>query len=418
MLLGLESERVDVDAHRGDVGVVLVGLHLVEVASLAHLEAVVAVQLEERRDHGVLARHALHAGHGVARLQHGAVPPVGEVERLLTLPRVHVAVVTGHIRVTLHNPDELLAGVVEVQLELVGGGGDGLHARKLQGLNQVLVGHLGELAALVRVQVEVVHIQRRRHQVRVVHTVADGVDVGLLGGDVPAQVAELVELQVHAHLVVLERNEGQRQTRVAAEPELERDVQRVLGRALAHLVRRIGLARRAEVVAVLAALHQQIRQLGHVAHHLRIAGLLARLLGELIPDVQPVAIVFVDALAANLNLHILDEVVADPVEPTELRARAVRGRIQGHTGQGRLEIHTVDQVTVALDGASHLATEARRAVEGVLNGLHRIVGVAAIHHLEEGNLGITGQVHVLSAISHKLHQTTTRHFCLYPLLRK
>ncbi len=241
MLLGLQGERVDVDAHRRDVGVVLVGLHLVEVASLADLEAIVAVQLEECRDHGVLARHALHAGHGVARLQHGAVPPVGEVERLLTLPRVHVAVVTGHIRVTLHNPYELLARVVEVQFELIGGGGDGLHTRELQGLNQVLVGHLGELAALVRVQVQVVHIQRRRHQICVVHTVADGVHVGLLGGDVPAQVAEFVELQVHAHLVVLERNEGQRQTRVAAEPELERDVQRVLGCALAHLIRGVGL---------------------------------------------------------------------------------------------------------------------------------------------------------------------------------
>ena len=88
MLLGLESERVDVDARGGDVGVVLEGLHLVEVASLADLEAVVAVQLEQSRDAGVLARHALHAGHGVARLQHRAVPPVGEVERLLALPGV------------------------------------------------------------------------------------------------------------------------------------------------------------------------------------------------------------------------------------------------------------------------------------------------------------------------------------------
>ena len=258
VLLGLESKGVDVDAHCRDVGVVLVGLYLVEVTSLAHLEAVVAVELEQGCHYRVLARHTLHTGHGVARLEHGAVPPVGEVERLLTLPRVHVTVVTRDIRVTLHNPDELLAGVVEVQLELVGGGGDGLYAGKLQGLDQVLVRHLRKLAALVRVQVEVIHIQRRRHQVRVIHTVAHGVYVGLLRSDVPAQVAELVELQVHAHLVVLQRNEGQRQARIAAEPELERDVESVLRRALAHLVRRIGLARRAEVVAVLTALHQQI----------------------------------------------------------------------------------------------------------------------------------------------------------------
>ena len=43
VLLGLESEGVDVDTNGRDIGVVLVGLHLVEIASLANLETVVAV---------------------------------------------------------------------------------------------------------------------------------------------------------------------------------------------------------------------------------------------------------------------------------------------------------------------------------------------------------------------------------------
>lgn len=73
---------------------VLEGLDLVEVAALTNLEPVVAVELEERRDDGVAARHALKARDGVARLQHGAVPPVGEVEGLLALPGVDDRVVT------------------------------------------------------------------------------------------------------------------------------------------------------------------------------------------------------------------------------------------------------------------------------------------------------------------------------------
>jgi len=232
VLLGLEGERVDVDADGGDVRVVLEGLDLVEIAALAHLEAVVAVELEQRRDARVLARHALHTRDGVARLQHGAVPPVGEVEGLLSLPGVHDRVVARREGVTLHHPDQLLARVVEVQLQLVGAGRDGLLARELQRLDQVLVGHLGELAALVRVQVDVVHVQGRRHQVGVGHTVTDRVGVGRnLGRDVPAQVADVLELEVDAHLVVLERNQRQRQARVAAEPELQGDVQRVLRRA-------------------------------------------------------------------------------------------------------------------------------------------------------------------------------------------
>ena len=120
MLLGLEGEGVDVDANRGHVGVVLVWLHLVEVASLANLEAIVAVELEQGRDRGVVARQALHTRNGVAGLEHRAVPPVGVVEGLLALPGRDNAIVARHEGVALDNPDELLARVVEVELDLVG----------------------------------------------------------------------------------------------------------------------------------------------------------------------------------------------------------------------------------------------------------------------------------------------------------
>jgi hypothetical protein len=49
--------------------------------------------------------------------------------------------------------------VVEVELDLVVGGGHGLIARELELLNEVLVGDLGEAATLVRVKVDVVNIE-------------------------------------------------------------------------------------------------------------------------------------------------------------------------------------------------------------------------------------------------------------------
>ena len=215
--------------------------------------------------------------------------------------------------------------MVEVQLELVAGGGDGLTARELQSLDQVLVADLGELAALIRVEVDVIDIEGRGDEVLAIDTFADRVEVAELRGDVPAEVAEVVELEVDADLVVLERDQRERKTRVAVEPELERDVQSVLRRALEALNACVGLAAGAAVVAVLATLGEQVRELGRVANHLGIAGLLARLLGELIPDLEPVAIVLVDALAANLELDALDKLVTNPVEPAELGARAVAG---------------------------------------------------------------------------------------------
>jgi len=69
VLLRAEGEGVHVDAHRRHVRVVLVGLHLVEIAALTDREAVVAVELEKGRDDGVVAAHALHTCDGVTRLQ-------------------------------------------------------------------------------------------------------------------------------------------------------------------------------------------------------------------------------------------------------------------------------------------------------------------------------------------------------------
>ena len=416
MLLGLESERVDVDADGGDVRVVLVGLHQVEVVALARLEAIVAVELEERRHDGVLARHALDTRDGVARLVDAAVPPVGEVEGLLALPLANDVVVARDERIALDNPHKLLARVVEVELELVGRRRDRLSARELERLDEVLVGDLGELAALVRVEVDVVDVERGGLEVGRGDAVTDLVRVGERGRVVPAEVAEVVEVEVDADLVVLERDQGKRKTRVAAEPELEGDVERVGRRAREELGRREGLTGGAVILATRAALAEEVRELGHVANHLGVAGLLASLLRELIPDVEPVAIVLVDALATDLNLHSLDKIVADPVEPAELGARAVVDRVELHRGERGLEVHAVDQVAVALDRARDTLAEAGRAVEGVLDGLHREVRVAAVHDLEERNLGVTREVNILGTVGDELHQATTCHL-LYPFAR-
>ena len=284
VLLGLESERVHIDAHGWDVCVVLVGLHQVEVGTLAHLESVVAVELEQGRDNGVAARHALHTGHGVARLEHRSVPPIRVVEWLLSLVGADHRVIAAHERVTLHNPHELLARVVEVQLDLVARGGDGLTASELEHIDQVLVRDLGELAALICVQVDIVHIERGGSEASLAHTRAHRVGVRGSGCLVPAEVVQRIELQIDAHLVVLERNQRQRQTRVAAEPELQGHIQSVHGCAAANSLGCVGLARVAGRVARGTTLVDEVRQLGHIANHRCVASLLAGLLCEFIPN--------------------------------------------------------------------------------------------------------------------------------------
>ena len=63
----------------------------------------------------------------------------------------------------------------------------------------------------------------------------------------------------------------------------------------------------------------------------------------------------------------------------------------------------MDQVAVAADCAGDTLAEVGSAVEGLLNRLHREVGVTTVHDLEERDLGITRQVDILSAIGYELH---------------
>ena len=228
MLFRLERKAVYVNTNSWDVGVVLVWLNQVEVGTLANREAVVTVELEKRGDDWVLARHALDTGDRVARLKHGAIPPVRVVEWLLTLPWVDDVVIARDKRVALDDPDELLAWVVEVELELVGRRGDRLTTSELEDIDEVLVRDLGELAALISVEVDVVDIERGSGETALTDTVANG--VGVRGVRVvPAHVVEGVELEVDADFVVLKGDQWQSKTWVAAEPELKWDVQGVHG---------------------------------------------------------------------------------------------------------------------------------------------------------------------------------------------
>ena len=86
-------------------------------------------------------------------------------------------------------------------------------------------------------------------------------------------------------------------------------------------------------------------------------------LGELVPDVEPLAVLTVDALTTNLNLNVVDQNVANPVEPTELVTRT----IQFNSWKSHLQVDSVDKVTISADCAGHLLSEVGRTVECLLD---------------------------------------------------
>ncbi len=409
MLLRLEGEGVHVDTNGRDVGVVLVRLHQVEVLALTLRETIVTVELDLGGYNGVLTGFTDGAD-GISR----AIIPVRVVEGLVTRDgrttdsdRTRRAIEAGIIaavneRVTLDNPHEFLGGVVEVHLDLVGRRSDGFTTSELELLDEVLVGDLGETTTLIRIEVDVVYVEGGGDETGGGNAGADIGDTGA-GSGLPAEVAELVELEPDLDLVVLEGDEGESKTRVAAEPELEGHVESVLRGTLAAVVRAgKGLTGSAVgITAIRAGLGDLAGELRDVTDHLGVTGLLTSLLRELIPDVEPVTVVLIDLLTTDLDVHVVDEVVTNPLEPTELGRSTIAAYI--NLGEGGLEVDTVDQVTVTGDGALHLLTEVGGAVERLFNGFHGEVGVATVNDLEEGDLRIASKVDILRAVSDELH---------------
>jgi len=205
--------------------------------------------------------------------------------------------------------------VVEVELDLVRRRTDRLIASELELLDEVLVRVLGHAAALVGVKEDVVDVERGGNERLVV-------SLGNLGGsssrrvkaaDSPEALVNRTEVEVNLDLVVLEGDERKRKARVAAVPELERHVESGLREGVARgadLLRGSGVAR---TVDRSEAGVGEVGKLGGVANHLVVATLLLLGESELVPDVHPVAILAVDALATNLNLDGLDKLLSGEI---------------------------------------------------------------------------------------------------------
>ena len=109
-----------------------------------------------------------------------------------------------NVGIRLDNPDKLLAGVVEVELNLVGGRADGLVTRELELLNEVLVGVLCHLAALISVKKDVVNIEGSGNKGLLV-SLGDGLGSrgAVEGLDGPEALTERTDVKVNFYFVIL-----------------------------------------------------------------------------------------------------------------------------------------------------------------------------------------------------------------------
>jgi hypothetical protein len=110
--------------------------------------------------------------------------------------------------------------------------------------------------------------------------------------------------------VVLKSNQRKGKSRVAAEPELKRNIESSLGKSVAgstYLVRGTGGSARSSYVSIVRV--GKVGKLGSVTDHLVVTSLLLLGKGKLVPDVHPVTVLTVNALSSNLNLNLSDELL-------------------------------------------------------------------------------------------------------------
>ena len=159
------------------------------------------------------------------------------------------------------------------------------------------MGSLSETSSLISIKVDIIDVERGGFKGRyaengvtvdgetaVAKTVSYNVGFGFLS-----------EFKVDLDFVVLQSDQGEGKTGVSAEPELKGYVQ---GRGLGGLFARAGKG-------------------DGVTNHIVITYVVTGLLGKFIPDVQPVAVVFIDSLTTDLNFYVADKGVTDIVDPSE-----------------------------------------------------------------------------------------------------
>jgi len=326
------------------------------------------------------------------------------------------------VLIRLDNPNQLLDGVVEVELDLVGGRTYRLVTSELELGDEVLVGVLGHSAALISVQEDIVDVEGGSNQrlvvgdggrdsltrgilASIVNRGRVGAGVAAQGSDGPQALINRTNIKVNLDLVVLKGDQGEGKTGVSAKPELKRNIEGGLRKGVAggtHLAGSLGVAR---TINISEGGVGDEGKLSGVTNHLEVTTLLLRSHGELVPDVHPVTILAVNALATNLNLNLGDELFSGEIQPTGVNTRVVSRGVSANThqlvdlGKSHLKISAVGKITITADRALDTTTEIGLSVESLLNRFNSKVGVTSVSDLPESDLRITSEVYVLCAVS-------------------
>ena len=288
------------------------------------------------------------------------------------------------VLVRLDDPDEFFDGVVKVELDLVGRRTDGLITGELELFDEVLVGVLGHASALISVQEDVIDVEGCGDEGLVVcggNTTAIRTAVCVAERtNGPQALVDGADIEVDLDFVVLEGDQRQGKTGVAAVPELEGNVEGGFREGIAggaNLARSVALARTVNIIERGVG---DKGEFGGVSDHAVVAADLVNGQSEVVPDVHPVTVLAINALTTDFDFNLRNELFTGEVKPTGVHCGT--GGVVLHLlvdfRESNLKVGAVCKITVAADSASNTTTEIGLAVKGLFNRFHSKVGVTFV----------------------------------------
>jgi len=250
------------------------------------------------------------------------------------------------------------------------------------------VGVLGHAAALVGVKEYVVNVKGGCDKTLGVSTGYFGT-IAIHSAHSPEAFVKRAYVKINFYFVVLEGDKRKSKSRVSAVPELEGYVKGGFWECVArsaHLSRGRTITRTVYISEVRVS---YICECGGVANHFVVSFGLVLVKGELIPDVHPVTVLAVDALAANFNFYLLYKLLTREIKPSGIYTVTCRGKFLAYLWECYLEVCAVSKVTISAYGACYTAAEISLAIESLFDRFHREVSVSSVGNFPESNLRIT-----------------------------
>jgi len=194
------------------------------------------------------------------------------------------------------------------------------------------------------------------------------------GSDCPKTFINGADIEVNLDFVVLEGDERKGKTWIAAEPELQRDVNGGFGEGVSGSA---NLARSTGVAGTIDVGERGIgdkSELGGVSDHLKVSTGLFGSHGKLIPDVHPVSVLAIDTLSTDFDLDLGNDLFAGVVEPSCVDGALVvdvvlvAAHLLVDFGESDLKVRSVAKIAVSADGAGNTASKVGLSIKSLFNG--------------------------------------------------